>query len=307
METEHKKIHEAFLVLFFIIFLVGISLFLPAKWFGVKTKSYTPLDLQKISKPKNLNEDSDNNGIPDWRDLALSTLSTSTKNTLASQKVDPLIKQRLEDPKNITASFSKNMYINSSYVQKNGNITEEEKKKIIAETMKQEISKIVIQEYKVNDLIITSSDSIESKKKYGNALGSLIKKATVYEIGGGDVEILKVYIEKKDTSLLQNFTDKKENLEGLIKTMLTIPVPYSAIPYHLLALNRISEYKTILEGFETTDSDPVRSTIAFNMYYPNIKGLFFALNNMRDYFNIENVIFKESEAGYVFTSGYTIQ
>lgn len=306
METEQKKVHEAFLILFFIVFIVGASLFIPASWFGIKTKEYKALNLQK-PVITDLNADADNNNIPDWKDLALSTLSTSTKKDIGSQKIDVAIKQQLNDPNNITASFSKNMYITSSYIQKNGTVTEEEKKKIVAEVMKKEAAKIEVKVYAIKDIRIATKDDSTAKKKYGNELGALIDKATRYEIGGGDAEVLKKYLEKKDASLLIYFSTKKENLEHLLAQMLLVEVPYSATPYHLLALNRISEYKTILESLEKTDSDPVRSTISFNTYYPVIKGLFFALTNMRDYFNVENIIFKESDAGYVFTSGYTIQ
>jgi hypothetical protein len=307
MDNQQISTKQALIVLGSLVLVLASTLVVPAKWVGIESKTYKKLNLNDLTPISSLSEDSDNNNSPDWRDLAVASLGTSTKKAMSEAKVDPELQKRLNDPNNLTSSFSKNMYIASSYLKQNSGSTADDQKNLINSIVQQEASKITVTEYTEGDINILKKETESDRKKYGNSLGLLMQKADTYKIGEGDVEIIKAYTVNKDASMLTSFVVKKDKLDTLIKSLTTMSVPYSAVPYHLLALNKISEYRTILDSFAKTDTDPVRSTISFNNYLPVANSLFIALNNMRGYFTAENVIFTKDESGYIFSPEYTIQ
>lgn len=306
MNTEHFSSKQSFLLL--IIILIASTFVIPAKWLGIQPIPYAKINLgDDLTPMSKLQGDSNKNNNPDWRDLAMASLGTTTKEALATIKIDPAVEKNLSDPNNLTASFSKNMYITSAYLQKNGGGVASDQKQLVTSMLQQEATKIVIPSYALKDITIAKVDNDETKRQYGNALGGLIQNAATYKMGEGDIEIVRAYTTSKDASLLSAFTVKKDRADIFIQKLLVMPVPYSAIPYHILALNRLSQYRTILDNFSKLDSDPVRSTISFNSYIPTIKSVFVVVSDMHQYFKAENIKFTEKESGYMFTREYIKQ
>lgn len=288
------------------IVLLLLSAVMPASWFGVKPKAYTKLDLNDLTPTSRLAGEGGGLVEDAWREAAIDSLGTSTKELVKTTKIDPAAQKRLLDPNNLTASFSKNLFAASAYLKQNGTdgVNQED---LIKTLMNEEAKKITLKVYTTSDIKINNNATMSDKKAYGNALGSILKKAETYKLGEGEAEALNDYLTKKDPALLLTFITKRANTDKLIQEMLSINVPLSAVPYHLLALNRASEYRTMIDGFSTADNDPVRASIAFNGYIPTIKALAGALGNLSSYFGSENIVFTKNDAGYRFTTGYTNQ
>ncbi len=300
---------RAIVVLSFLVLLMATTFIIPARWVGV-TPSNTkrsPLILKSTEELTVLTKDKDRNNNPDWRDLLLETTSSSTVGVASKYVVTEADKVRLNDPNNITASFSKNLYTVSSYAKKSGQMTQAEQQAIVSELITKESEKISAKIYTLDDIKIATSETTASKRTYGNELGKIFKKALAFKLDIIDLDKIKAYSTSKDPAILESFVVKKNNATVIINELLKLSVPGSAAPYHLLIINRLSAYISILESFTTSKEDPVRTTIAFNKFLPTVKALFSSLENMSLYFKLENITFTKDEPGYVLTTGYTTQ
>ncbi len=307
MIEQQMTTKKALLVLGFLITLIGISLVIPAKWLGVNParNRNAPLILKSYDELAVLQKDTDRNNNPDWKDLLLETTSASTTRMASEYTVTEADKLRLADPNNITASFSKNLYTVSSYAKKKGDLTQAEQQNLVTELMNKESEKLVATRYTVYDIKAAPSETLASKKAYGNELGKVFKKATGFKLDIVDLDKIQAYSTSKDPSTLASLTIKKNDAKVIITELLKLSVPRSAVAYHLLIVNRLSQYVAILEGITSAETDPMRSAIAFNGYIPAIRALFGSLENMKLYFKLEEITFINSEPGYVLNSGYT--
>jgi hypothetical protein len=173
---------------------------------------------------------------------------------------------------------------------------------MIKSLVEQEKTKIVTKVYTIKDLHVASKENKTTIRNYGNALGVEMQKADKSKIGDTDVKDLQSYTDTKDPKYLITIQKKKDTLGANIKALLAMQVPPSATAYHLLALNKLSEYYTTLDGFSRTEDDPLRASIALNDYIANLRSLFGALNAMRGYFRDNNIVYSIDEPGYVFSS-----
>ncbi len=287
--------------------LLVLSLFVPAKWFGVSTvtEKRQGLILRDPNELSRLSNDSDRNNNPDWRDLLNKTTNTSTTEAADKIVVTDEAKKRLEDPNNLTVSFSKNLYTASAYAQKNGTLSTTQQEELISSIVQGESSKIVIKIYTLEDLTLTKTDTETTQRAYGNTLGTIFKEAQKYKLDVADVSNIQAYLTNKDPAPLDSLVIKKNNAALIIDKLLKLSVPYSASPYHLLLVNRLSAYKTALEGLSTADTDPMRATIAFKNYIPSFQLVASSMASIQTYFKLQDIIFLSNEPGYVLFAGYT--
>ena len=305
-ETAAMTTKKAFFVVGVVVFLIALSFVIPARFVGVSEQQQNPLILRSGDELNVLSEDRDSNNIPDWRDLALNAISTTTKEEIQKIPVDPVVKKRLDDPNNLTASFSKNLYIASAYVEKNGQtLTEEEQQNLVASVLQEEKKKIITKTYTLKDIRVTTEESTASKKAYGNALGVLLKKAESYNLARGDIALIESYLSSKNEDLLKAFVIKRNNIDSLISSLTSMSVPYSALPYHILVLNKLSAYRTTIDNFSQGASDPVRAAIVTEGYYDVAQSMLTSVQSMKEYFMLNAIVFSSSEPGYLLTSGYT--
>ncbi len=291
---------KALLVVGVLVVLIGLTFVVPARVVGIKS-TREPLSLKTSRELSLLGGDLDGNGTPDWKDLVVKNTKTPTETPV----VDESIQKRLNDPNNLTASFSKNLYIAAAYAKEKGGLTEAERSDLAKTVVEGEARKIVIKTYTVDDLRIAKTETPSTKKEYGNALGKLFKKAEGYKILSNDLVLVKTFNTSKDASILTPFTIKKNNITQTINDLLQLSVPYSAVPYHLLLINKLSIYKVTVESFSQIADDPVRATIALNSYQTTLESLASSMASIQTYFRLEGIVFTKNEDGYVLSSGST--
>lgn len=290
----------AFLVL---ITLLTLSAFVPAKWMGVKPKTHTPLNLQDLidSSRLSLNEKRPElndlmGGVPDY---------ASTTDSAKNSSIYSDIEKKLNDPDNLTSSFSKNLYVASVYLNKNNITDEQSQKQVVENIVNEEGAKIVYKSYSLNDLKIINNETSASLRKYGNDMGPILTKSLKSYIALGDGDIMKAYITNGDASVLSSLTIKKDRASEIISQMLAVNVPLSASTYHLMAINELSQYLTLVDGMSHADTDPVKALVSYKQYLPLMDSLRNLLSNFVNYFKSSNIIFSQKEAGHIFSSGYT--
>ncbi|MFA6608539.1 MAG: hypothetical protein WCT07_01360 [Candidatus Paceibacterota bacterium] len=296
---------KSLMIFWVLLGIITLSAFIPARWFGVKPKVHTRLDLQALNTMSSLSLDKNKNNNPDWRDLLKETFSfASTSDISKNATFDASAQKLLDDPNNLTASFSKNLYTASAYLNKN-NITDSQTQQQLIESMiADENSKIIVKLYSINDLKISKVESAESIKRYGNNLGAIFNQALKYKLGDGDIEIIQAFTVNKDASVLSSLKIKKGRASEIMQQLLSTSVPVSASVYHLLTINKLSAYITALDNMSHADTDSVRATISFKQYLAIVKSLLLSISNFVTYFKISNISFSSGESGYIFSSGY---
>lgn len=296
---------KALLVIGLFFVLLALTLVVPAQYVGVKKVKRQPLTLRSSEELAVLRGDKDRNGVPDWQDLLREEVSSTTLN--ASKEVIDLeaAKRRLDDPNNITASFSKNLYTANAYINKQGNLTTKEKEALATNIIKQEGAKLTFTTYEVTDLNLVKTETDTTRKAYGNSLGTVYKKAVAAKLTVDDITTMKKFNETKDLSVLDTLTNKKVLLESIIKDLLAISVPYSAASYHLLVVNSISQYKSLVENMAMVRDDPIRAALSFNAYEETLRTMSSSFITMQNYFVIENITFTSNEPGFAIQTKYT--
>lgn len=269
-----------------------------------KTKQprVTPLILRTDAEIALLKGDRNGNQTEDWKDIILETMSTSTKEQALRAPTDAVTLERLKDPNNLTSSFSKNIYTASAFIAKNPTIGEEEQANLISGLIEKESSKIQPKVYTMDDITVSKEDSNPERKKYGNAMALLLKKAEGYDLTSDDLAPLAKYNETKDVEDLAFFINKRDNVQKILEGLLSIPVPPSAAIFHVNLVNAVSLFVLTLDAFAGTKEDPIKSLAFLNSYEETTKDLFIKIASMQDYFTLEKVSFTESEPGYVFIS-----
>jgi hypothetical protein len=300
-----SKIRGPVIVIAIFGLLIAVSAFIPASWFGVAPVTYkAEYDLSMLSTNQVPLDDNPAIKTEAWR----ATLQNNFNQVAIPEDYNPTDEEklkaakRLADPNNLTASFTKNSYVASAYLKEN-NITDAKTQQEMMDSLIQaEKAKIITTHYTTNDVRITKDLSKPSIKSYGNKLGRVMKDAQSYGLADTDIKDLTAFINTKDPSHLNGLKSKRDGLKNNIASLLAMTVPTSAISYHLLALNRLSEYLTILDNFSQAEEDPIRASMSVNDYIPSLKSLFGALNAMREYFRDNDVTFSKNEAGYMFSA-----
>lgn len=296
-DNSKKTMSVAFLMATLILLVVIIPFSSSKK---ETTQKEPPLVFRTRGELGILKEDKNGNQTEDWKDLILETMSSSTKSSAENMKVDPDVQKRLDDPNNLTSSFSKNIYTASSFFAKNQGAGAEEQAEIISEIVKKESSRVTIKEYLISDITLSAEDTTERRKTYGNAMALLLKKADTYELSSDDLTVLAQYTENKDPSVLTFFSIKEKHTKEILDGLLRVEVPPSASVFHLNLINAVSVFVTTLNAFSTTEEDPIKSLAFLNSYEETTKNLFIKIAEMQNYFTLEKIPFTTNEPGYVF-------
>lgn len=296
---------KALAVLGSVVFLITLLFIVPADSVGLRSNSQKKLILKSPEELAVLQEDVDNNGMADWKDMLVNNTSPTLKEEASKAVVTDAEKKALDDPNNITATFAKDVYTSSVYTSQNGTLTQEQQEALAAKIVNEAKSKIVFTEYTVNDIHLTKNEDTMSIKKYANDLGKIYTKTTSSAVTHDDVAIIEAYNVNKDASVLKALVVKKDILDTAITQLLALPVPYSASAYHLRLINKLSDYKVIIDSLSQADTDPVRALIAFNSYFPIVKSLSSSFSGMQGYIHGEGITFTSTDTGFILLEGYT--
>lgn len=309
MEGKSNQTYRSLVVLGVVILLILLSAITPAKWLGVevKKKPYNKLDLTVMTSPSEFADDTNNDGKIGWNEIVESTLkdSTTSLSRINQKPVDQKVIDELNDPNNLTSSFSKNVFLATAYLKEKGITDEVTKQEAVNYLIAQEASKIIVTNYTLKDIKVAKSESKDSIKSYGNTIAPIIKDLISSEIITNDIKSLSSFIDTKEEKELLPLINNKKRVDILIQKLLAIEVPNSAISYHLLTINRLASYSDVLDNLSKSSSDPVRGTLMVDKYQNVILLVIHIPNQFYNYFNMQNIVFTTKDNGYVFTSGYT--
>jgi hypothetical protein len=223
------------------------------------------------------------------------------------EQIDPQVVANLNDPNNLTASFSKNLYTASAYLSKNQVNDPAAQQDVVNQLIAQEASKITTKQYSLSDINVTKTENKEAIKSYGNSvvsiLGDMITEKKIQE----DAESIARFTNTKDENDLLPLQKDFQAVDAKLTKLLALPIPPSAATYHILALNRVAAYRDTLYNLSVAANDPMRAML-FIQKYPEITlATLRTFSILTPYFDIQNITFSSREPGYVFTVGYTLK
>lgn len=308
MEAKTNQTYRSLVVLGIVILLILLSAITPAKWLGVevKKKPYNKLDLTVMTSPSEFADDTNNDGKIGWNEIVESTLknSTTSLSQINQKPVDQKVIEELNDPNNLTSSFSKNVFLATAYLKEKGITDEATKQEAVNYLIAQEASKIIVTNYTLKDIKVSKSESKDSIKTYGNTIAPIIKDLISSKIITDDITSLSTFVSTKEEKDLLPILNNKKRVGGLIQKLLIVEVPNSAISYHLLTLNRLASYSDLLDNLSKSGSDPVRGTLMVDKYQNVILLVIRIPNQFYNYFNMQNIVFNIKDYGYIFTYGF---
>ncbi len=297
-----QKNNGYLLVLATLFGLLALSALVPASWFGIKPISNTrpKIDLSSIVR------DTDGNSSISWKELINSTLpETGTGETQGN--ADPEIVKELNDPNNLTASFSKSLYVTSASLATNPVNDPDQEQKVITQLIAEEKAKIKPTTYTFADLHINKTEDRASILAYGNTVATTLdgiiseKKTTE---GGNSFQ---TYLNSRDKNDLATLKAEYIQVNTSLQKLETMSIPLSAATYHALLLTRVAAYRDLLGSLSNADTDPIRAAVFIEKYPETIVMIVRAYDALSSYFSTQNIVFTSKQSGYVFTIGYTFK
>lgn len=290
----------------FVVLITILGSVMPASWFGIEIKD-KPKNLINIEEIASLAKDSNNDNNPDWRDFLITKLNGNPEinNVILNTNTSADIDKDLSDPNNLTASFAKNIYTASAYINQTNNIATESQESLVNNIIDAESKKIYSKEYTYDDLNILQKESTDIIKSYGNEVGAIINNLIDDKYIKNELYSFSNFIETKDPSHLKSINLSRERIVSSIDSLLNVKVPISASSYHILALNRLKDYKDILDGMSKGDTDPLRASLSFKEYLNSVILVGRINGQFSSYFSSKKITFSTKDAGYIFSPSYT--
>lgn len=306
---EQMTNRKYFILLAVLLLITASSAVIPASWFGINVKNNNPsLDLTSVKTIDLVGKNKE--GTPaTWKDLTEQAFKDKPE-ILAETKATPVNQKDLDalnDPNNLTASFSKNLYVASNYLNQNGGGDSVAQQDILDQLMAQEAVKIIPTKYIFKDINVAKAESRDSIKDYGNNLALILKDMITSYSMKTDLSGVADFLKSENIKSLDPVTNDYKKIDAKLKKLLAISVPLSASTYHIITVNQVAAYRDNLYNLSQIVADPLRARISFEKYAEISISTLNLYKDLSKYFDMKNIVFSSKEAGYVFTAGYTIK
>ncbi|MDO8510458.1 MAG: thrombospondin type 3 repeat-containing protein [bacterium] len=263
--------------------------------------------------------DSDNDGLKDWEEILWQTSSqnrdTDRDGTSDGEEVAAGRNPSVAGPndtlnisaptesetgvKTDTSEFSRTFFGNYLKAKQSGKSLNPDA--IIEATLETSVPSIEAKIYTLAQLKTSQVDNAESIRAYGNLLGKIMIENSPKQL---ENELIIAYraatTENKDE--LKKLEPIIEAYRKILDELIKMPVPKSALSYHLLFVNSISQVTTTIEGMNMVFVDPVRALVSIGQYLEHAQALANSYAGLVGYFKNQNVIFTQQEHGYLWSN-----
>lgn len=309
MEEKSTPLSRSVSVFIIIITLIAVSTVIPAKWLGLQQKKqlHPTLDLSSLSAASEIATDSDHDGTISWNEIVTETLHPSPEaiENLKKNPVDAKEIADLNDPNNLTSSFAKNLYLAGAYLKKNNITDDTSRQDTFNSLIDEERAKIVETTYSYNDFNVAKTESKESIRVYGNTIAATLENIITEKIIKDDISSIDSFTKSKQASDLIPLIKNKERLNIMVTKLLKMPVPPSALIFHISTTNKVTAYRDLVSNLAGAENDPLRATLVIDKYMDTIFSAGRVFFQLSDYFNTKNIVFSSKEKGYMFTTEYS--
>ena len=210
--------------------------------------------------------DSDNNSVPDWQDVfAFATIeleaSSSTEKYVPNTRTGELALELAR------TALRANTNSNSPFNQQ----------QIINETINSLNVEMSIEPYTPEDILISSDNSTEAQKQYGNRVAEIILENAMTGEVRDELTVLNEALQNNDPTILEELEPRITSYQGMIDDMLKTTVPSSLVPEHLQLL------------------DAYQALLADNQYLNDATALYTSIVNLYEKLNRAGIQWNESD------------
>lgn len=308
LQSREKITTPLFILTLLIVITLGTSV-LPASWLGVHqtVRKYEPLNLGSLAQSEELAPDTDNDGTVSWKEYIAHSLNVQPESLSASSSidVDPRAIASLNDPNNLTSSFTKNLYIASTAFRDNGIDDATLEQNTMNQLLAQEAKKVAPTSYTQSDVTVGSDDSKTALKIYGNSVASILHNLITEKSITDDLMSVANFAQTKNEGGLAPLMANEVKVNNALNALRALPVPKSATLVHVDVLNTLGTYANTLRALSGAYDDPMRATFAIKEYTQVTVGALRIVPQLGEFFNLKNIVFSSKESGHVYTVGYT--
>lgn len=179
--------------------------------------------------------------------------------------------------------------------------TEVNEEKLVENTLSQVLPQnynISYKEYKISDLKISTDNSVQSFKNYGNKFGEVSSKNVYDTTWGNEFEILTRGIQLNRESEFARLNPIIKNYENLILDFLKIETPSEITSTHLNILNSLSQILSSVKEFHIIMTDPFRGIFVMTSYANYTANLHDYMKELNKLMENKGVVFNESDPGF---------
>ena len=271
--------------------------------------------------------DSDNDGLPDWQESLWRTdknnPDTDGDGTKDGEEIkqsrDPL-KKGPDDkisPSALTAdseignSMTENFGVKifSDYMSAKGSfdaMLSQSEKNNLTDSWMSDLSSFQEKEktgsvYKIGDIIISQDNSAVAIKKYGNEMGTIINKyLKPIPVSEHEISVFQSSLENENEAELQKLSGRIDAYSGIMKEGLLLEVPESIALLHLSLINGFVGVADGLKKMKIIFNDPIAGMAGFDQYRESSLTFSTAINDLNNFFESKKIFFDKKENGYVF-------
>ncbi|MDO8572812.1 MAG: hypothetical protein Q7S11_03540 [bacterium] len=315
------------------IAVIAGGMFLWSRWVENKKETLvferenTAQDTAKKLAESISQQDSDNDGLPDWEEALWKTDSqnsdTDSDGTLDSEEVklgrnptkkgpnDVLEKNIVKpsenspstyDPQSLneTDVFMRELLGNYFELKGTGN-TGSQSLESLAKTMAGGIMSKGIppaKTYRATNVSI-SDDSSSSMRVYGETMGTIFIGRSSKE---SELYILSQALSGSNTGTIEKLAQFEKEYIAMIKKLLLVNTPPALASTHLGFINEFGTVASAVGAMSNTLVNPVLGLSGVSQYQKSLVSIENYMKYTGSVFNSNGVIFKKGENGYLFTS-----
>jgi len=153
--------------------------------------------------------------------------------------------------------------------------------------------------YKNSDIKISSDNSVEALKLYGNEMGAVIKNGHK-NINNLALLVFFEAVSNEDEEKIKELTKIIISYKNIAKSGLNVVTPNTVADLHLSFLNNFQNIGVALEKMQTFFKDPLLSSLGVDQYQKTSTLMLNDFNNLNNLFTKNNIYFAPNESGYLF-------
>lgn len=302
--------HQKVLVTLIICIGIIASVFVISKTGNFETKSVksenTDTSKQNIDLlatiDKSADADTDKDGLKDWEESLIGT-NPQNKDTDGDGATDGDEVASNRDPRKKgpnDKNIAQNIVVEASTVdetltervsrdffsryliakQQNKNITPEEASIIAQQVVANIPGTIETKVYGTKDVTITSDNSEQSRLAYAKQMsGVLVNNSPQFT--ENSLEIVGRIIQNPTESDKKKLATILASYKTILSKTLTVAVPSTVVPEHLVYINTLSSIYSNLAEIEQMTNDPIRGYVAYSQYSSFLIKISIAFENLK--------------------------
>lgn len=179
-------------------------------------------------------------------------------------------------------------------------IDSQAQEKIIENALVSNQLKVSAPQYKPGEIKVTSENSPESLRLYGNSLGASIKRNSPVQ-EDNEYAILMKAIANENPAELKKLDPLIAGYKNLVNELLNQNIPSKFLQSHIKLLNNLSILAVVVENMRFYFEDPYRGLTGYMYYSQTLLQIADSLKETNKILNNEGIIFTEEEHGRVFS------